>query len=72
MTGVQNCALPISVYTMPEILVATVTAFVIGYAVIAWLMKYISTKSFTPFVIYRVAVGSALLVALATGWISAQ
>jgi undecaprenyl-diphosphatase len=57
---------------MPQILVATVTAFIIGYAVIAWLMKYISTKSFTPFVIYRVAVGSALLVALATGWISAQ
>lgn len=62
----------VSVYSMPEILVATVTAFIIGYAVIAWLMKYISTKSFTPFVIYRVVLGSALLVALATGLISAQ
>ncbi|MEY4437763.1 MAG: hypothetical protein RL249_175 [Actinomycetota bacterium] len=62
----------VSVYSMPEILIATVTAFVIGYAVIAWLMKYISTKSFTPFVIYRVVLGSALLVALATGVISAQ
>jgi len=62
----------VSVYSMPEILVATIAAFVIGYAVIAWLMKYISTKSFTPFVIYRVALGSALLIALATGVISAQ
>jgi undecaprenyl-diphosphatase len=62
----------VSVYSMPEILIATVTAFVIGYAVIAWLMKYISTKSFTPFVIYRVVLGSALLVALTTGVISAQ
>jgi undecaprenyl-diphosphatase len=62
----------VSVYSMPEIFVATVTAFVIGYAVIAWLMKFISTKSFTPFVIYRVVLGSALLVALATGLISAQ
>jgi undecaprenyl-diphosphatase len=62
----------VSVYSMPEILIATVTAFVIGYAVIAWLMKYISTKSFTPFVIYRVMLGCALLVALATGVISAQ
>lgn len=62
----------VSVYSMPEILVATVTAFLIGYAVIAWLMKFISTKSFTPFVIYRVVLGSALLVALATGLISAQ
>jgi undecaprenyl-diphosphatase len=62
----------VSVYSMPEIVLATVTAFVIGYAVIAWLMKFISTKSFTPFVIYRVVLGSALLVALATGVISAQ
>jgi undecaprenyl-diphosphatase len=61
----------VSVYSMPEILVATVTAFFIGYAVIAWLMKYISTKSFTPFVMYRVALGSVLLVGLATGLISA-
>ena len=50
----------VSVYSMPEILAATVTAFLIGYAVIAWLMKFISTKSFTPFVIYRVVLGSAL------------
>ena len=62
----------VSVYSMPEIVVATVTAFIVGYAVIAWLMKFISTKSFTPFVIYRVVLGSALLVALATGVISAQ
>ena len=62
----------ISVYAMSQILLATITAFIIGYAVIAWLMKYISTKSFTPFVIYRVALGSALLIALATGLVSAQ
>lgn len=62
----------VSVYSMPEILVATATAFFVGYAVIAWLMKYISTKSFTPFVIYRVVLGTLLLIALATGVISAQ
>lgn len=59
-----------SVFTMPETITATVIAFVVGYAVIAWLMRYISTKSFTPFVIYRIALGVALLVALATGVIS--
>jgi len=62
----------VSVYSMPEILAATVVAFIVGYSVIAWLMKFIATKNFTPFVIYRVALGSALLVALATGAISAQ
>jgi undecaprenyl-diphosphatase len=59
------------VFTMPETLAATVVAFLVGYAVIAWLMRYISTKSFTPFVIYRIALGTALLIALATGAISA-
>ncbi len=59
------------VFTMPETLTATVVAFLVGYAVIAWLMRYISTKSFTPFVIYRIALGTALLIALATGAISA-
>jgi undecaprenyl-diphosphatase len=62
----------VSVYSMPEILAATVVAFIVGYSVIAWLMKFIATKNFTPFVIYRVVLGSALLVALATGAISAQ
>ena len=62
----------VSVYSMPEILAATVVAFIVGYSVIAWLMKFIATKNFTSFVIYRVVLGSALLVALATGATSAQ
>lgn len=62
----------ISPYSYPEIAAATVTAFFVGYAVIAWLMKFIATRSFAPFVIYRVVLGSALLIALATGAISAH
>lgn len=59
------------VFSLPETFVATTAAFIVGYAVIAWLMRYISTKSFTPFVIYRIVLGTALLIALATGAISA-
>lgn len=59
------------IFTLPETIVATVVAFAVGYAVIAWLMRYISTRSFTPFVIYRIVLGTALLIALATGAISA-
>ena len=59
------------VFTMPETITATVVAFLVGYAVIAWLMRYISTKSLTPFVIYRIVLGVALLIALSTGAISA-
>ena len=60
-----------TVFTMAETLTATLVAFLVGYAVIAWLMRYISTKSFTPFVIYRIVLGFGLLLALGTGVISA-
>ena len=54
-------------FTIAETLLATGIAFVIGYAVIAWLLKFVSTKSFAPFIIYRIALGSLLLVLLAAG-----
>ena len=59
-----------NVFSIPETLAATAVAFVIGYLVIAWILKFVSTKSFMPFIIYRVVLGSALLVLLATGVIS--
>lgn len=56
-------------FSLLEITVATIVAFGVALAVIAWLMRYIATRSFMPFVIYRVALGTALLIALATGFI---
>ena len=60
-----------NVFSIPETLAATAVAFVIGYIVIAWLLKFVATKSFLPFIIYRVILGSTLLILLATGVISA-
>ena len=54
-------------YGYAETAVATVVAFGVGFAVIAFLMKYISTHSFLPFVIYRVLLGGALIVLLLLG-----
>lgn len=54
-------------FSLPETLVATVVAFVIALAVIAFFMKWISKRSFLPFVIYRVALGAVLLVLLSMG-----
>jgi undecaprenyl-diphosphatase len=54
-------------FTLPETLAATVIAFVIGYAVIAWLLKYVITKSFAPFIYYRIALGTLVMAGLATG-----
>ncbi|MFI7502725.1 undecaprenyl-diphosphate phosphatase [Streptomyces sp. NPDC049687] len=51
-------------------LFATAIAFVSGYAVIAWFMKFISTKSFMPFVYYRVVLGVVIIALVATGALS--
>jgi undecaprenyl-diphosphatase len=55
----------------PATIVATLVAFVVGYFVIAGLMRYLQTRTFMPFVIYRIGLGSLLLVLLATGVLSA-
>jgi undecaprenyl-diphosphatase len=52
-------------------IVATLIAFGVGFAVIAWLMRWLTTKSYLPFVIYRLALGSLLLLLLATGVLAA-
>ncbi|MEU8590416.1 undecaprenyl-diphosphate phosphatase [Streptomyces sp. NPDC048664] len=51
-------------------LFATVIAFASGYAVIAWFMKFISSKSFMPFVWYRIALGVAIIALVAAGTLS--
>jgi undecaprenyl-diphosphatase len=52
-------------------LVATGIAFVVGYAVIAWLLRYITTHSYRPFVIYRIVLGLVVMLLLLTGTVSA-
>lgn len=47
--------------------VATVVSFMVGYAAIAWLLRYVSTKSYTPFVLYRVLLGLGTMGLLAAG-----
>ena len=56
-----------NLYTVPQTAAATLVAFFVGYATIAWLLRYVATNSYAPFVIYRIALGSLVLVLLATG-----
>lgn len=58
---------PEGAYGYAETAVATVVAFGVGLAVIAFLMKYISSHSFLPFVVYRLLLGGALIVLLSLG-----
>jgi len=50
---------------------ATVVSFVVGYAAIAWLLRWVTTRSYTPFVVYRVILGAAVLVLLGAGVLNA-
>ena len=56
---------------IPQMGVGIVISFVVAYASIAWLLKFVSTNSLRAFVSYRVVLGAALIVALAAGWMSA-
>ncbi|VEH43072.1 Undecaprenyl-diphosphatase [Kocuria rosea] len=58
-------------YGMTETLVATGIAFVVAYVIIGWFMHYISNRSYTIFVWYRIALGLAIFVLLGLGVLSA-
>ncbi len=55
----------------PQLLVATVIAFVLGYASVAWLLKFVVKHSLNWFVGYRILLGVVLLGLLAGGVVSA-
>lgn len=53
-----------------NVAVATLVAFVVGYAVIAWLLRYLSNNSYAIFVGYRLLLGAGVLTLTAAGLIS--
>ena len=55
-----------------QLLVGTVIAFVIGYAAVAWFLKFLVSHSMYWFVGYRVIVGVVVLILLGTGTMAAQ
>ncbi len=59
--------IPAIPFSWLEIGAATAVAFVVGLGVIAFLMRYLRTRTFLPFVIYRILVGGTLLALLASG-----
>ena len=58
-------------YGVVPTLVATVVSFLVGYAAIAWLLRYVSTRSYLPFVIYRIALGLLTMGLLVAGVLQA-
>ena len=53
-----------------NIAVATLVAFVVGFAVIHWFLRYLANNSFAIFVGYRLILGTGTLILVAAGLIS--
>ncbi|MFD8071234.1 undecaprenyl-diphosphate phosphatase [Streptomyces sp. NPDC059718] len=63
-------ALGAGVDTAP-LVVGTVVSFVVAYASIAWLLKFVAKHSFNAFIVYRLVIGTLLFGLLGTGVIGA-
>ncbi len=52
-------------------LAATATSFVVAYAAVAWLLRYIARNDYSVFIIYRVVLGTLVLALVASGALAA-
>lgn len=55
----------------PATLTATATSFVVAYAAVAWLLRYIAKHDYSIFIVYRVVLGSLVLTLASTGVLAA-
>lgn len=53
------------------LIVGTVVSFVVAYASVAWLLRYVAHHTLDVFAWYRIALGLTLVLALALGWVAA-
>ncbi|MEI2811488.1 MAG: undecaprenyl-diphosphate phosphatase [Nocardioides sp.] len=56
---------------MGPTIVGTAVSFVVAYAAVAWLLKFVAHHSITWFIPYRVVLGAAILALLGAGVLSA-
>ncbi|MEJ3748774.1 undecaprenyl-diphosphate phosphatase [Actinomycetes bacterium KLBMP 9797] len=56
--------------SVAQMVVATVIAFGLGYASIAWLLRYVAHHTLYAFVLYRVALGTLVMCLLVAGVIT--
>jgi undecaprenyl-diphosphatase len=52
-------------------LVGTAVSFVVAYAAVAWLLRYIAHHTFALFILYRIVIGALVIALVATGVLAA-
>lgn len=50
-----------------ELAVGLATSFVVGYAAVAWLLRYLRTGTLLPFVVYRIVLSALIIVLIVSG-----
>ncbi|GAA3189820.1 undecaprenyl-diphosphate phosphatase [Dactylosporangium siamense] len=55
----------------PATITATLVSGAVGYLAVSWLLKFVARHTYTVFIVYRVALGTLLLVLVGTGTIEA-
>jgi undecaprenyl-diphosphatase len=59
----------LSLADLPMFAVGLLFSFLSAWLCVRWLLRYISTHSFTPFAWYRIAFGIIVLATAMTGWV---
>jgi undecaprenyl-diphosphatase len=59
----------LAVDDVPMFVVGLVFSFISAWLCVRWLLRFISTHSFTPFAWYRIAFGIIVLTTSMTGWV---
>jgi undecaprenyl-diphosphatase len=59
----------LSVADLPMFGVGLLFSFASAWLCVRWLLRYISTHSFTPFAYYRIVFGVVVLLTSWTGWV---
>jgi undecaprenyl-diphosphatase len=60
----------LSVADLPMFGVGLLFAFISAWLCVRWLLKYISTHTFTPFAYYRIVFGAVVLITAKMGWVT--
>ena len=68
--ALQNAS-DIAALGVGQMLVGILVAFVVAYASIAWLLRFVQSNSLRTFIWYRILLGAGLVVVLGMGWLTA-
>jgi len=55
--------------SVAPLVVGTIVSFIVGWLAIAWLLRYLRTRSTLVFIVYRLLLGASLLVLLTVGYL---